>query len=314
MDNKQLFSVLHSKLFLYDISAICDYIKSSPHCDEEVAHIIRVADEVCEHSFLFDLRWDMERTYEPEIFEGDIDWLTPPGDDFEWVFAFNRHRFWICLGQAYALTGDERYAKEFAEQLCHWVKNVPRTNENSAAWRTIEAGLRMEYWIKAISYFNGSPHITDEVCKVFLDSVKEHADYMIEVYDTFRLVSNWGVLQHHGLFIAGVLLQNDTYINTALERLTEEITIQVYSDGVHWEQSPMYHNEVLHCFLDVKILCEKNGIAIPAIIDEKLLKMCYASMYHKKPNHMELAMGDSDDIDVRDLISKGVSALSGVIL
>ena len=30
---------------------------------EECAHILRIAEDAKNHTFLFDLRWDMERTY-----------------------------------------------------------------------------------------------------------------------------------------------------------------------------------------------------------------------------------------------------------
>ena len=36
-------------------------------------------------------------------------------------------------------------------------------------------------------------------------------------------------------------------------------------DGMHWEQSPMYLNEVLHCYLDTINLCKRNNIEIPNI-------------------------------------------------
>lgn len=38
--------------------------------------------------------------------------------------------------------------------------------------------------------------------------------------------------------------------------------MQIMPDGVHWEQSPMYHNEVLHCLLDVILLAKRNDIAL----------------------------------------------------
>ncbi|MFR3753079.1 MAG: heparinase II/III family protein [Enterocloster sp.] len=38
-----------------------------------------------------------------------------PEGDPEFIYQFNRHRYWICLGQAYALTGDGKYAECFVE-------------------------------------------------------------------------------------------------------------------------------------------------------------------------------------------------------
>lgn len=307
MSKSGFFSKENRKFFIDDIEKISDYVKEN--CMEEAEKIIAVANDVVNQSFLFTLRWDMERTTVPEIFEGEIDWVRMPGDDQEWIFQFNRHRFWICLGQAYALTKDEKYAKAFVSQLTHWIKNVKKDDpKNEKAWRTIEAGLRLEYWFKAICYFENSPSLTDEVYDIFEKSIIEHAEYLMDVYDTFRLVSNWGVLQNHGLLIAGIMLpetkRSIEYREEALRRLAEEITIQVYGDGVHWEQSPMYHNEVEHCYLDVKILCDRNNIKMPEIIDKNLYKMAYATLYHAKPDHCEIMMGDSDDIDVRDIITK----------
>lgn len=296
------------RFFIDEIDKVSIYVKEN--CNEELEKIIKVADDVVKQEFLFNLRWDMERTTEAEIFKNEIDWVHLPKDDVEWIFQFNRHRFWICLGQAFAVTKDEKYLNAFVNQVTHWIKNVKRSDEKNAnAWRTIEAGLRLEYWIKAFMYFKDSNLITEKFKILFDNSIIDHAEYLMSIYDTFRLVSNWGVLQNHGLFIAGVYLEeNDRsleYINEALRRLEEEIQIQVYEDGVHWEQSPMYHNEVAHCYLDVKILADRNDIKLSDNLNDRLKKMIYATMHHKKPNHHEIMMGDSDNIDVRDIITKG---------
>ena len=43
----------------------------------------------------------MERTYEPVTFQEDMDWSCIPDEDPEFVWQFNRHRSFICLGQAW---------------------------------------------------------------------------------------------------------------------------------------------------------------------------------------------------------------------
>lgn len=298
-----------NKTFFIDgRTKIADYV--CRYCEEDVKKIITIADDVVNQKFLFNLRWDMERTYVPVQFNNEIDWLYQPGDDPEWIFAFNRMRFWICLGQAYAVTGNEKYAKAFADQMCHWVRTVKKDDpKNEKAWRTIEAGIRMEYWLKAMCYFKGSPSITDAVMNTFLSSMQEHAEYILGVYNSYNLMSNWGVLANHGLFLAGVMLPSSPrtaeYRREALRRLEQEITIQVYNDGSHWEQSPMYHNEVTHDYLDIVLLAQRNGIELPEIIFRKVRDMCYVDLYGQKPDGNEVSMGDSDEIDVRDITAKG---------
>lgn len=299
------------KRFFFDSrDSVADYVRE--HCRQELDHILDVANDVAAGAFLFDLRWDMERTWEAVRFAGEIDWLHQPGDDAEWIFQMNRMRYWICLGQAYAVTGDETYAQAFARQLCHWVKTVRRDDPRcEKAWRTIETGIRMENWLKAMCYFEGSPAITPEVMDTFIGSVTEHAEFILSVFDSYHLMSNWGVLANHGLYLAGVMLPSTPrtalYADTALERLEKEMRIQVYPDGVQWEQSPMYHNEVMRCFLDVVLLAQRNGKALPQAIREGTRRMLYASLTAQKPDGHELCMGDSDDIDQRDLMTIGAA-------
>ncbi len=289
--------------FFRDREAVAEYVKNN--CKEDVAHILRVADEVVDKTFVFDLRWDMEQTSVPVHFSGKIEWNKMPKDDPEWIFQFNRMRFWICLGQAYAMTKDEKYARAFVEQLLDWIKSVPHTTENEKCWRTIEVGIRMCNWLKAMLYFKGSEAITDDVMKCFVASLTEHAEFIMSVWNSYNLMSNWGVMANHGLFMAGMMLppteRTAEYRKTSISRLAKELEIQIYSDGAQWEQSPMYHNEVLRDFLDVALLAHRNGIYLSFY--PTLQKMIDASIAYQKPNGRELCFGDSDDIDSRDVIT-----------
>lgn len=100
----------------------------------------------------------------------------------------------------------------------------------------------------------------------------------------------------------------------AIRRLALEIEIQVYDDGFQWEQSPMYHNHVAHDFLDVLILARRNAIALPPIIATKTRSMCHASFVWQKPNGNSPCMGDSDDIDQRDIVTKGAYLFADPLL
>lgn len=317
MNKKTFFESSSKKFFFDDLKATAAYCKL--HWPEDVAHILRVADEVVEQKFLFDLKWDMERTYEYVSFNGEIDWGYKPGDDPEFIFQFNRHRFWICLGQAYALTGNEKYAKTFVNQLLSWIKQNPLNNQTrGTTWRTIEAGLRGEYWCKAIRYFEESPYLTDTAIDAFYHSLIEHAEYIVSAHSPYRLMSNWGVLENHGLFEIGITLPEGQYAHDytriALEHLETEIRLQIMDDGVQWEQSPMYHNEVYHCYLDVLILAMRNGVEVSETLKDCVKRMAYANVAWKKPNHHQPMQGDSDDTDIRDLISKGAYVFKDPVL
>lgn len=308
MTKKEFFDRDPSCYFVGDGKAAAAYCRQ--YCKEETAHIIEVAEQVCHRVFLFDLKWDMERTYEPVSFQEEMDWKYMPFNDPEFVWQMNRHRYFICLGQAYQMTGDEKYVKTFVELLTDWVRRVPLIDENKQGpWRTLEAGLRGENWNKALYLMKDSPWITDEFIELFYGSMMEHARYLSDSHSYHKELSNWGVLEDHGLFeIALMLPQSEElkkYAEIAVKNLDREAGTQVMGDGVQWEQSPMYHNEVLHCFLDVMILAERNQIVLPERIKETARKMLYAEVAWKKPDGCQTMMGDSDDTDIRDMLTTG---------
>lgn len=286
---------------------------------DEVMETIRIANDVSNNTFKFEWKWDMERTFIPYTFTKDIIWDKTPNNDEEWIFMLNRHRYWITLGQAYVLTKDEKYTKTFIRQLTHWIKNVrPVEGTEKTTWRTIEVGIRGENWIKAYSYFSNSEYIDEETTRIFVESLKEHGEYLYNNYGDARKLSNWGVLESHGLLVIGLFLNDkelsEKYIQESLRRLEEQISLQVMEDGMHWEQSPMYLNEVLHCYLDTIKLCKRNNIEIPNIILEKTKKLAYANLYMKKPNHKQICQSDSDDTDLRDMLTKATYLFKDGIL
>ena len=307
MTKKELFAGWNERMFLDDPAAVAAYCRT--YWPEECGHIVRVADEGCRGYFLFDLKWDMERTWEPVEFpEGKVDWEYKPGDDPEFIYQFNRHRYFICLGQAYWITGDEKYARHFVELLMDWITTVKRTPETEkTTWRILEVGIRGEYWVKAMQYFKDSPLVTDQVADAFYNCLIEHAEFIIRMHSPYRYMSNWGVMENHGLFEIGVAIPDEElrrrYTGIALEHLEVEARMEILRDGVQWEQSPMYHNEVLHCYEDVLILASRNDIDVPDAILEAVHRMAWADLAWKKPDHHQFIMEDSDDTDIRDYIS-----------
>lgn len=275
---------------------------------DELAHRLRVADEVVNRTFLFDLPWDMEQTAEPVIFTETIDWQHLPGDDPEFIYQLNRHRYWICLGQAYAVTGEEAYAECFAAQLQDWVVKNPITEETrTKTWRTIEAGLRAESWIKGMGYIAGSPAVTDEVFEQFYQALRLHGEYLAACDVPFSAKSNWGVLESSGLYAIGKVLEEEIgdsrLAELAKSRLLRQIQTQIMDDGVHWEQSPMYHNEVLKCCLEVLRLADRYGDEIPREMTGHIRRMAAADRNWQRPDGTQPPAGDSDVTDLRDVLT-----------
>lgn len=296
-----------------EVQACREYVEA--WWPKETAARLEIANQVCENQFIFNLPWDMEQTAEIVAFGKTIDWTYMPAEDAEFIYQLNRHRYWICLGQAYAITGQERYAETFASQMTDWIRaNAITADAKGTTWRTIEAGIRAENWIKAMGYMVKSPRITDEVLQAFAESMLLHGQYLAENRKSFSTKSNWGVLESSGLFAIGKMLEECAadsaakqrgreYALLALERLERQLATQVMDDGVHWEQSPMYHNEVLRCCLEVLRLAKVYKTQIPDQILSMTKAMAYADRFGQKPEGKQPAQGDSDSTDIRDILT-----------
>ncbi len=287
---------------------------ANKHYQEDVERVVAVAEQVVNRVFVFQEAWDMERSNIPVTFQGSIDWTYIPSDDPEWTYMLNRHRFFIPLGQAYLLTGDERYAKAFCELLWEWINtNSKQSTSASLTWRSIDAGIRSSNWIKAYDYFKNSPHFTTEIFEKMLLSLYEHAQFLASDFSNWQAISNWGVIENEALFELSIFLhefrQASVWQTLSLHRLKQTAHLQIMNDGMHWEQSPMYHNEVLLCYLKTVHLSQSNGIDIDPLIIEATRKMAYADVFMAKPNHHQPMKGDSDSFDLRDIITRAAILL-----
>lgn len=287
-----------------DINETAEYCKAN--FADSVEETIKQADNICDNIFIFSDHWEMERTHKKVKFNGAVDWNHIPEDDPEWLYAMNRHTSFVNLGKAYTFTKDDKYAACFVRLIDDWISNVPLTKESSATtWRSLEAGLRCEFWLRALQLFKDSSIITKTLRNRIDNSLKEHGEYLVKTHNDFHRLSNWGVLQDHGLFLLGLYFDNEKWCSLALDRLEENLHLQVMHDGTHWEQSPMYHCEVLHCAIDVLTIADQNGLKISASYKEKVHDMCTALAKWLKPDGRLVCQSDSDDLDARDIIAQG---------
>ena len=274
--------------------------------------LLETADLICSKTFIFNHKWDMEVCKTPVKFENEIVWNKIPFNDEEWVFMLNRHKFWTFLAKAYYLTKNEKYLNAFIEQINSWIDNVDIKNpEFKDCSRTIEMGLRCINWIKTLEIFEKDYKFDKNLKNKIYSSLKEQCDILIEIYDDFRILSNWGVLQNCGLIAFSFYfnLTDTDYFKIPLERLEHQCKIQILPDGIHWEQSPMYQNEVLNCLLETAVHFKRNNLEIPSFIKETIKKIGMSNIAMKKPNHHQPMQGDSDDTDLRDIITRCAAVL-----
>ncbi|SEF84562.1 alginate lyase family protein [Paenibacillus sp. UNC499MF] len=284
------------------------------HYGEDMREVMASAERVAAKTFLFRGEWDMEPTCVPVTFAEGINWQHVPAGDVEWAYMLNRHAYWVDLGQAYLVTGESKYAEAFCMQLDDWLRRNPVPADSAEAsatlaWRTIEAGLRCINWIRAYECFRDYPGFTAELFGRMLVSLHEHGEYIAGAFDPWRRLSNWGVLENAGLFALGVFMpefRNAAFwLEMSADRLRQTAALQIGRDGMHWEQSPLYHNEVFFQYMHVLHLAENNGISLYPEWISAVRRMAEANLYSVKPGGRQLMKGDSDDNDMRDALTAG---------
>lgn len=284
--------------------------------EETNKKIIDTCDLLCKNTFIFNHKWDMEVCKEPYTFSNDIIWNEIPFGDPEWTFMLNRHKFWLYLAKAYTLTLEPKYLDTFIFQVNSWIDNVNIFEEKyKNCARTIEIGIRCLNWIKSLNILKKSCNNLDTLEEKMVLSLLSQSKVLIDVYDDFRTLSNWGVMQNCGLISLSLNYKKqhpilNSYLNIALERLKYQCKIQILSDGIHWEQSPMYHNEVLNCLLDIAFDYKNLDLETPSFILESIEKLAYSNAFMKKPNHCQPMQGDSDETDLRDIITRAAYILN----
>src|SRR5690606_1008115 len=129
------------------------------------------------------------------------------------------------------------------------------------AWRSIEAGIRGHKWTELYQRFIDSPAFTTDVLIAFLNSLHDHAEYLMTKYTTR---SNWGLMEAEGMAFIAInfpeFLNSETWKTEGIRRLNNEIDIQVYPDGHQRELAMGYHLGCIGWFLRTYELARLNGI------------------------------------------------------
>ena len=289
-------------LFFLDIESKLSLINEIKKA--EIEEIIKNADEIISGNFTFTGKWEMERTHIPVKIDIDKLYLCKPLDK-EWIYTVNRHGFILDLAKAYYLTKDEKYSKEVYSHIKVWIENQPFNLKNrNLSWRKLDLSIRVVNWIKALELIKGSEIITDEfLCEINLSLFKQ-GQYLNLGFNKFSEKSNWGIIESYGLFILSehffTLRFSESWGQKSRNNLAMCFTKQFYEDGVHWEQSLMYHHQVLFCYLNYLRL-DKN---IEQDFKKKVENACYASLFLIKPNKKQLLKGDSDDTSLDDFLTE----------
>ena len=249
-----------------------------------------------------------------------IDWTANPttgeARTHLWNESLNRHFHFRLLAESYWRTGQDKYAREIADQIMDWIASNPPVqgvNGNGMkngceAWQTLTTSIRLsDVWPNAIYRCLGSPAFTDEVICAIYKTVCQQARHLMR----WPSGGNWLTSESNGLFIGGMLFpefkEAPEWRRTGLARLYKQLDDEVYPDGEEYELAAGYNDWVVAEFAGIIEQADRNGLRaeIPADFLAKMEKMfnylCLAAM----PNDAIPGLNDSGNTDVRKLLETG---------
>ena len=246
-------------------------------------------------------------------FQGEIDWYFNPttytSRDNEWSWSLFRHIYWQPLVRAYALTGDERYTREFLHQMrefgiCWPAKPFMEDDTFETkfqfpghAWRTIETAMRIyTVWLPAMEGFRKSKEWKGEDWCVFLTQLCDHADFLMTHYSNHNRSSNWLTMESGALLQCGIMFPEirSKWKITGYQRVMHEVKYSFDNDGIHMERTPIYHMVAAGVYMQCWRLCKLNGIPTPPYMLATLEKAANFLLSLVKPDFSTPMIGDAD--------------------
>ncbi len=338
------------------LGAGCSVDNIAAACRELLPHEVetktREADLICDH--IFDLLgsgstrlsppgssyrpidWHCDFTsgyrWSPRRFHRRIQYGLAEGVDIKVPWELSRFQHLNTLGQAYALTGNGKYAVEFINQIDDWIASNPVGF--GVNWTcTMDVAIRAASWLIASECFRASDALPADFLRRFHRSLREHAGFIRHHLERGQVTTNHYLSDIVGLLFIAVCCpffrESRRWFAFCVHELAREMNTQVHSDGCHYESSTCYHRLALELFFFAAWLIAVNEgapdrdryrraaerVLGPPYV-ERLHAMFIAALHLIKPNGRMPQIGDNDSgrfqifsrrdvLDVRYLLPLG---------
>lgn len=282
-------------------------------CPGDRDRIIAAAERACEHRvdllgsgdvFLGD-RISWHRDYKsgygwPRGYFSTLRYGRPEqASDVKFPWELSRLQWLIPAGQAYVLTGDERYARAAKAVLESWIEENPYGD--SINWScTMEVALRIISMTWLFHAFRKSPEWrSNQFRGAFLRTVYLHADFASRHLEKSDVNGNHYTADAAGLVYAGLFFTDGDVAQRWLQLgwgiLVDELPRQVFADGVDFEASIPYHRLVQELFAYPALYRQKCGLDIPGSYRQRLLAMAGFTAAYSRADGTVPLVGDADD-------------------
>lgn len=219
--------------------------------------------------------------------------------DVKTVWELSRLHWVLPCGQAYSLTGDERYAEAVRDILEQWIDANPYAC--SVNWGvTMEPALRIISWCALLRLCGSSRAWSGDAFRTkFLCSCYLHAIFTERFIERSEVNGNHFAADAAAMIIAGALFAQGQdakrWLESGLVDMEREVLLQVHPDGVDFEASTAYHRLVTELFLAASMAVEAAGRTTSASYRQRLAAMARFTAAYMRPDATAPIWGDHDD-------------------
>jgi hypothetical protein len=243
--------------------------------------------------------WPIE--YAPGLHYSELD--RPSDIKVPWELSRSQH--FTTLGQAYWLTGDERYAQEFANEVTDWIARNPWAYGVNWAC-AMDVALRAVSWIWAFYYMSGSAACASPAFRGrMVSALYLHGEYIATHIERSDVNGNHYLCDAVGLVFLGVFFRSTAkgrrWLQAGRDMIEAEIFNQTSQDGVDFEKSTAYHRLVLEAFLTCGVLLARHQEPLSSGWQARLERMLEFVGAYVKPDGRVPLIGDADDGRIQKL-------------
>ena len=214
------------------------------------------------------------------------------------VMIQNDHGEFAELAQAYAETGNHRYARECVARMLQWVDatgplpTCPPIGPTAPMWRTVEyVNPRISSWTKCLLHLRHCPAVTVDEQLTLLKVILHHLRYTAN--NQVPGMPNMVIHLFEKLIGSGrawpEFSESETWIATGVDGLCTLLDDYFYPDGAYIELSYFAHE----CFTRTAQMGERGEIELPPGFREKLERIFDFPAYMVKPNGSYPSVNDN---------------------
>jgi uncharacterized heparinase superfamily protein len=219
--------------------------------------------------------------------------------DVKVPWELSRMQWMIPLGQAYLLSGEDRYARKVRDLLDDWIDQNPYAY--SVNWAcTMDVALRAIVWVWFFHVFSVSAAWSD--CgfrRKFIKALYLHGDFVERHLEKADINGNHYTADAAGMVFVGLLFGNagraGRWAASGWKILNAEISRQVFEDGVDFEASVAYHRLVQELFLFPALYRLRCGLSVEDTYRGRLVAMARFTEAYSREDGSAPLWGDADD-------------------